>query len=138
MPPAAARKTPSWSATAPVNAPRRWPKSWLSSSVSDRPAQLIATNGAVATDSALVDRPRDELLAGAALARDQHACSSFWLTASIEPVDRLHRLRCCRSSSPMPLEADDLAAQARVLALERLELQDALDRRAGPAAAARP
>src|SRR5207249_12083529 len=45
VPPSAARKTPSWSATAPVKAPRRWPKSWLSRSVSDSPAQLIATNG---------------------------------------------------------------------------------------------
>src|SRR5205814_1203836 len=42
---AAARKTPSGSCTAPVNAPRRWPKSWLSSSVSESPAQLMATKG---------------------------------------------------------------------------------------------
>ena len=31
--------------TAPVNAPRRWPKSWLAASSSERPAQLTATNG---------------------------------------------------------------------------------------------
>ena len=57
---------------APVNAPRSWPNSSLSSSVSGIAAQLIATNGARRARAAVVERARDELLADAALARDEH------------------------------------------------------------------
>ena len=55
-------------AIAPVNAPRSWPNSSLSSSVSGIAAQFTATNGRSRRAAVLVDRRRDELLAGAALA----------------------------------------------------------------------
>ena len=45
VPPCAARKSPCCSATAPVKAPRTWPKSSLASSPSVKPPQLTATNG---------------------------------------------------------------------------------------------
>ena len=61
-----------WCRSAPVNAPRTWPNSSDSSSVSGIAAQLTATNGIVALRAAVVDRARDQLLAGAGLAGDQH------------------------------------------------------------------
>ena len=73
MPPPAARNRPSFLASAPVNAPFSWPNSSLSSSASGSAAQLIATNGLLCALAALVQRARDQLLAGAALAGDQHA-----------------------------------------------------------------
>ena len=82
--------------TAPVKAPRRWPKSWLSSSVSERPAQLMATNGA---------RGERARAGGSCARRAPCRCRSrrvtstvlFVLaTASMSAVDRLHRRRCCR------------------------------------------
>ena len=45
VPPSAALKRPSRRLTAPVNAPRSWPNSSASSSVSGNAAQLTATNG---------------------------------------------------------------------------------------------
>ena len=73
MPPSATSNLPRRSATAPVNAPRTWPNSSLSISSSGIAAQLTSTNVAVAPAAQRVDRPRDQLLAGAVLAVDQHA-----------------------------------------------------------------
>ena len=70
------RRGPRWSCVAPVNAPRRWPKSSLSSSVSGSAAQLTATNGPSARALGAVDAARDQLLAGAGLALDQHRRSA--------------------------------------------------------------
>ena len=71
MPASPSSNLPMRRAEAPVKAPRSWPKSSLSSSVSGIAAQLIATNGAVAPRRERVDRAREELLAGAALALEQ-------------------------------------------------------------------
>ena len=57
---------------APVNAPFSWPKSSLSSSSAGSAAQLTLTNGRSLRGRALVDGARDQLLADAALAADQH------------------------------------------------------------------
>ena len=57
---------------APVKAPFSWPNSSLSSSSAGSAAQLTLTNGRSFARRALVDRARDELLADAALAADQH------------------------------------------------------------------
>ncbi len=45
MPPSAASTRPAWSRTAPVNAPRAWPKSSLASSSSESVGQFTTTNG---------------------------------------------------------------------------------------------
>ena len=58
--------------TAPVNAPRVWPKSSDSSSGVGSAAQLTGTNGSAAATELAVNRAGDQLLAGAALAADQH------------------------------------------------------------------
>ena len=70
MPPSATSNRPRRSRSAPVNAPRTWPNSSLSSSGSGTALQLIATNGAGLARAVIVERARDELLAGAALADD--------------------------------------------------------------------
>ena len=58
--------------SAPVKAPFSWPKSSLSSSVSGMAAQLMRHERRSARAAVLVDGAGDELLAGAALAGDQH------------------------------------------------------------------
>ena len=72
MPPSATSKRPFLSACAPVKAPLRWPNSSLSSSVSGSAPQLTATKGRRAARPVVVDGARDQLLAGAGLAADQH------------------------------------------------------------------
>ena len=72
MPRSASSKQPARRSVAPVKAPFSWPKISLSSSVSGIAAQLIATNGARRARAQLVNRLRDQLLAGAGLAEDQH------------------------------------------------------------------
>ena len=69
---APARTGPACAAIAPVNAPRSCPNSSLSSRFAGIAAQLISTNGAGARGLSIVNRPGQELLAGAGLAPDQH------------------------------------------------------------------
>ncbi len=57
---------------APVNAPRSNPNSSDSSSSDGSAAQLTLTNGLVPPRRRLVDGARDQLLAGTALAANQH------------------------------------------------------------------
>ena len=70
VPPSATSNRPRVSRSAPVNAPRTWPNSVDSSSVSGMAAQFSPTNGRSRRGPLRVDRARDQLLAGAALALD--------------------------------------------------------------------
>ena len=72
MPPLASSKRPIRCAIAPVKAPRSWPKSSLSSRPVGMAAQLTLTKRALAAPAQVVDRARDQLLAGARLAEDEH------------------------------------------------------------------
>ena len=72
MPPLACSISPARAAAAPVNAPRAWPNSSFSSSESVSAAQFSATNALLGAGAAGVDRARDELLARAGLAGDEH------------------------------------------------------------------
>ena len=83
VPWSAASKMPRFSWTAPVNAPLSWPNSSLSSSVSVSAEQLILTNGPRFAQAVLLDRGGDQLLAGAALAGDQHR--------GVRSADRVHQ-----------------------------------------------
>ena len=97
MPRCATSSSPARARFAPVNAPRSWPNSSLSSSDSARPAQLTATNSCARRGPARVDQPGDELLAGAGLALEDHR-----LRAGNDPVEpRVHLLHRRR-------RADDL------------------------------
>jgi len=60
------------SRTAPVKEPRTCPNISLSRRSAGSAPQLTATNGPFLAGRVLVDGPRDDLLAGAALAGDQH------------------------------------------------------------------
>ena len=72
MPPGAVSSRPGLAAAAPVNAPRSWPNSSLSSSVSDSAAQLMADQRPIGARRPAVDGPRQDLLADPGLAQDQH------------------------------------------------------------------
>ncbi len=74
MPPSACWKRPSRRPTAPVKAPRSWPNSSLSSRLSASAAQCSLTNGPLAPRASRrwSARCRDQLLAGAALAGQEH------------------------------------------------------------------
>ena len=73
MPPWADSSRPGLFWIAPVNAPRSWPNSSLSSRVSVSAAQLSRSSGAVARGRAAVDVLGEDLLADAGLAEDEHA-----------------------------------------------------------------
>ena len=77
MPPSARAKRPFFVNVAPVNAPRTWPKSSDSSSVSGIAAQLTLMSGMLRWRAARVDGARDQLLAGAGLAGDEHRALRF-------------------------------------------------------------
>ena len=74
---------------APVKAPRSWPKSSLSSSVSGSAGAVDGDERAVRAAAAIVQGARDELLAGPGLALDQHNRVD-WSEIFDEPVDLLH------------------------------------------------
>ena len=94
VPPWAASNLPTRRASAPVKAPFSWPKSSLSTSSRLIAAQFTATNGRARRDAALVQRLRDELLAGAALAAHQHGEIGLG-----DLADRLEDLRHRRGPS---------------------------------------
>ena len=72
VPRSASSSLPALSRYAPVKLPLTCPNNSDSSSVSGRPAQFIATNGAEARGTARVNGARHELLADAALAGHEH------------------------------------------------------------------
>ena len=113
------RTSPSRPAVAPVNAPFSWPNSSLSSSVSGSAAQLTATNGPRRAARSLVERARDQLLAGAALAEDQHGG-----VASARPARRCRAASCMRGDAPDDARRADAALELRA---QRAVLDDAGD-----------
>ena len=109
---------------APVNAPRSWPKISLSSSVSGIAAQLMPTNGASRARTELMDGLRDQLLAGARFADDQHGRRRRRRLLD-DLVDPPH-LRAVADDAAEAALLAQLPAQHLVLALLRVELGDAL------------
>ena len=77
-----ARTCRSAAACAPVNEPFSWPNSVLSTSSRGIAARLTATNGPSGRSDLTVQQPREQLLARAALAEDEHR--------GREPRDALH------------------------------------------------
>ena len=72
VPPSASSKRPTRSFFASVNAPFTWPNISLSNTVSARLPMLTVTRLRSRRGERVVNQPRDETLAAAALARDQH------------------------------------------------------------------
>ena len=71
VPLSASSNRPFFGYTAPVNAPLTWPKRFDSSRSGGRLPELTVMNALVGARRVLVQRARDQLLAGAALAVDQ-------------------------------------------------------------------
>ena len=92
VPPWACSNLPMRRRSAPVNAPRSWPNSSLSSSGSGMAAQLIARKGASAAAAVLIDRPGHQLLSRPAFAEDQHG-HVLRGDAADRLVELLHRRR---------------------------------------------
>ena len=72
VPPLASSRSPLRSCTAPVNDPLMCPKSSRSTRLGIERGQADRQEWAVAPAAVAMNRPRDQLLAGPALARDQH------------------------------------------------------------------
>ena len=104
VPPSACSKRPRRVVCAPVKAPRSWPNSSLSSRSFGIAAVLMATNGPLRARAVLVQRVRDQFLAGAALAGDQHRD-----VALAQPADGaehvLHRRRLAEHLGHLRLRA---------------------------------
>jgi hypothetical protein len=113
--------------TASVKAPRSWPKSSLSISVSGIAAQLTANGdeGPLAARAEVVDGVRGELLAGPALAADQHGGSGDG-DAAEGVEDFLHGLAATQQI-PEALLPLDARAQSRDLVLESPPLEQLTD-----------
>ena len=126
MPPCAASNTPAFDSTAPVNAPRTWPNSSLSNSVSTTAEQLIVTNGLLRRGARVMERARRQLLAGAGLAADQHD-----LGVRRQPLDEAEHLLHHRTAAEHAAELE----LPRHLALERDDLRAPLELRADVARA---
>ena len=105
-------------AVAPVNAPRTWPNSSDSISSSGTAEQFSSTKGARARASARVDGARDQLLARARLAVDEHA-----------PVGRRDQLDLLAERAHRHRLADHRPLVAQLLGERRVDaLQPALPR----------
>ena len=117
VPSSASLNLPSFSPTAPVNAPATWPNSSLSSSVSGSAPQATSTNGLSRRAAAAVDGPGNQRLAGAAFAGDQHG--GLGVGHGVDHVEDFQHA--------MIVADDVLHAEAQVeLGLERLVLLDHL------------
>ncbi len=114
------RRGPRRSAFASVKAPFLWPNSSLSSRFSGIAPQLMATNGAALRVDSRVDGARDELLADAALARDEHRGLEVGdLRDGPEDVEHLRALGEDRLELVL---LPDLLLERAVLAPQRLAL----------------
>ena len=104
------------SACAPVNAPFSWPKSSLSMSVGASAAQFTLTSGACATRAQLVERAREELLAGSGLAEQEHGRRRR--RDALELAERASERGALADDARRPRTASKLLFQVRVLGLE--------------------
>ena len=149
VPPSASSKRPMRCAMAPVNAPRSWPKSSLSSRPVGMAAQLILTNVRSRRALQVVDGARDQLLAGAGLAADEHGRvgrarrsppgASTRFSAGESPDDLLEVvlgpdlvLEVDLLRRELVLERGDLLERERVLDRERDLVRDRREQLARP------
>jgi len=116
VPPDAASKYPARAWWAPVNAPRSWPNSSLSSSVSASEAQCPRAAGPFVR----VERARDQLLAGAGLAADEDGRRALRHLGD-HGVDLAHGAAVADDVAGAELAAQ-LLAQPLVLRLQLLAL----------------
>ena len=113
---------------APVKAPFSWPNSSLSSSSAGSAAQFTFTNGLLLARRALVDGARDQLLADAALAADQHGDVAVGDLLDDER-DLAHRRAVAPADERLALIVAELPAQVGELVDQAAALDRLLDRR---------
>ena len=110
VPSCASSKQPGRRSSAPVKAPFSWPKISLSSSVSGMAAQFTATNGPGRARTSSCRVSRDQLLARAALAGDQHRRGRRGRHLD-QAIDRLHGRAGSHQLPDAPDLLDPLAQQ---------------------------
>ena len=116
----ASSNLPSCCLCAPVNAPRSWPNSVLSTSSCGMADRLTAMNGASLAARLAVQQPREQLLARAALAEDQHRRRQ--LRHLVHEIDDVADL-LARADQELALALlGDLRAEGDDLAVEILPL----------------
>src|SRR6266699_4649535 len=109
VPPDASWNRPRLSSRASVNAPRRWPNSWLSRRVSERGA-VDRQERAAAPRALRVQGARQQLLAGAALAGEEHRRARA--RGSLDQIEDLLHARAVRHDrEALLLERVSQAAQ---------------------------
>ena len=113
MPLFASSNRPVRLAVAPVNAPFSCPNSSLSNRLAGSAAAFIRTNVRSLRRAAIVDGARDQFLAGAGLAKEQHG-----------RIGRRHRFDSLQHTSQRGTLADDVGELLVKLALEVLLLVD--------------
>ena len=128
MPPFASRNRPRRARAAPVNAPFSWPNSSASSRLGASARAVERDERAVGARADAMDRAREQLLAGAALADDQHG--RIRRRDAIDHREQLAHQRRLADHLAEAARALDLAAQPADLARERAVLDRALDDRA--------
>ena len=112
--------------TAPVNEPLSWPNRMLSTRFSGMAPQLTVMKGSVLALALALDGARDQLLADAAFALDQHRDVGGG-RAVPERNDALHGL-AADDEVGEGQRAFGLLLDAGDLALQRLDLERAVDR----------
>jgi hypothetical protein len=123
VPPLARSNFPRRCLVAPVKAPASWPKSSLSMSSLGSAAQLSFSSGPFARGRERVDRARDELLPGPALARSRARSPRSWRAR------RSARRASSSGALPDELPVVPLAARRRLrLGLGAVEAERRLDR----------
>ena len=128
MPPSAISILPLRRYCAPVKAPFSWPNSSLSSRLSGRAPQLTATIGEVPPLAVGVNRAGDDLLAGAALAQDQHR--GVGLGHVLDQLQHLPHRRAVADDLVDGHQLVDRLAELRVLLAEPPLLQGPQDQMA--------
>ena len=118
VPLSAISKRPFLSAWAPVKAPRLWPNSSLSSSVSGSAPQFCATKPLLAARARVVDGARHQVLAGTGLAREQHR--GVGLRDLLHHVEHAVHGRARADHRLEGVAALDLAPQVEVLGAQPL------------------
>ena len=141
MPLCASSKRPFFCCTAPVKAPRSWPNSSLSTSVAGSAPQFTFTITLAPPAADAMDRARDQLLARAGLAEQQHR--RVGVGHELDGAEHLlHRRRAAQDLAEVEVRVEGLA-QVDVLALQLVGAlavgdvaRDEDDVRRGPGSAA--
>ena len=126
MPPCARSNAPSTRLIAPVNAPFSWPNSALSTRPFGQRGAVQLDERPVAPVALRVNRAREQLLAGARLALEQHGRARR--RGRRDGLQHATDRRAVADDLPLVPELHHLAAQPLVLAAQAHDLERLIDR----------